>query len=32
VTEFILGPLTSDEAQVEMVDALVARALVAKEA
>lgn len=32
VTEFILGPLTSDEAQLELVDALVARALVAKEA
>lgn len=32
VTEFILGPLTSDEAQVELIQALVARALAAVEA
>ena len=31
VTEFVLGPLTSDEEQVEMIDDLVARALTAKE-
>lgn len=31
VTEFVLGPLTSDEAQIEMIDTLVARALAAKE-
>lgn len=32
VTEFLLGPLTSDEAQVELIEALVARALAGPEA
>jgi probable F420-dependent oxidoreductase len=31
VTELVLGPLTSDEAQVEMIDTLIARPLATKE-
>ncbi len=32
VTEFILGPLTSDEAQIELIEGLIARPLAAREA